>query len=359
MKALVIDDLRRKGGGQTYALLLAKVLEQIGYETYFLTNVDPGSSQFQKVAYQVSYNFMENSSAISDLFKIIRLRRQLRNLDIEKFDITVNNHPNVFIKRGKINILHGFSFLDPWIDENGKLMNPLPQKFLRLLNLYGVYDQSFFSPNSSYTKEISTKLFPSLGLDAVIGEVMYPPIPYREPNLSEKKNQVLLLGRISPNKGIEEAVQTASQGSFKMIIAGYVNQGDEAFVGRLKKRVDQNVQIMINISEDEKDRLMRESSTILSLNKKEHFGMAIAEGMNFGCVPVVPRSGGQWVDIVEKGKYGIGYDSPNDLEDIILKSFNYDLDERKKIMRSIYRFSLQVFEKKLRETLVKVNASRS
>ena len=78
MKALVIDDLRRKGGGQTYALLLAKVLEQIGYETYFLTNVDPGSSQFQKVAYQVSYNFMENSSAISDLFKIIRLRRQLR-----------------------------------------------------------------------------------------------------------------------------------------------------------------------------------------------------------------------------------------------------------------------------------------
>ena len=359
MRALIIDDLRRKGGGQTYARATAKVLEQIGYDTYFLTNVSSGPSQFQKVAYQVSYSFVENSNAISDLFKILRLRRQLQKVNTKEFDITINNHPNVFIKRGDINILHGFSFLDQWVDENGNIISPLPPKFLKLLNLYNVYNQSFFSPNSSYTKEISSKLFQSLGLEVTIGEVLYPPIPVRENNLEQKKNQVLLLGRISPYKGIEEAVSAASHGLFKMTIAGYVNQGDEAFVERLKKRVGQNVRIMTNINEDEKDRLMRETSTILSLNKKEHFGIAIAEGMSFGCVPVVPRFGGQWVDIAEKGKYGMGYATLDDLEDTILKSFDYGLDERKKIVRSINRFSLKEFEKKLRETMAKVNASRS
>ena len=97
----------------------------------------------------------------------------------------------------------------------------------------------------------------------------------------------------------------------------------------------------------------------MSLNKKEHFGIAIAEGMNFGCVPVVPENGGQWIDIVDKGKYGIGFVEVYELRNAILKSFEYGVNERNKIMRSVDRFSFEVFETRLKETLSKINAIRN
>ena len=358
MKALIIDDMRRRGGGQDSARIYAAMFTGMGYDTYFLTNVSSIDGVSAGVAYRVEYEFRENSPEIIDFLKIVRLRRQLREMDIGGFDVSINNHPNVFIINGKINILHGFSFLDPWLDEKGELSSQLPPAIFRLTGLYGTYNGSFFIPNSGYTKDISLRLFNELGLDVEIGEVIHPPVPVKKVNMKEKMEQVLLLGRISRHKGIEEVARIANENSIRVIVAGYVNSGDEGFVEKLRKEAGKNVEILENVSEEEKERLMAESSTVLSMNRKEHFGMAVAEAMNYGCVPVVPKSGGQWTDIVEFGKYGLGYDGQDELVAMLNKSFSYGMAERSKIAESVKRFSVQEFSRKIANVLGKVTPTR-
>ena len=96
LRAIVIDDLKRRGGGQSYAKVTGEVLKKMGYDTYFLTNVDYVDERIGKIAYRVGYDFRENSSNFTNFFKIVKLRQQLKRIDIEKFDISINNHPNVF-----------------------------------------------------------------------------------------------------------------------------------------------------------------------------------------------------------------------------------------------------------------------
>jgi len=358
LKALIIDDMRRRGGGQGYAKVTAGVLTEMGYDTYFLTNVDSVDGVAAGIAYRVDYEFRENSSKIKDFLKIVRLRRQLREMDIGGFDVSINNHPNVFIINGKINILHGFSFLDPWLDEKGELSSQLPPAIFRLTGLYGTYNGSFFIPNSGYTKDISLRLFNELGLDVEIGEVIHPPVPVKKVNMKEKMEQVLLLGRISRHKGIEEVARIANDNSIRIIVAGYVNKGDEGFVEKLRTDAGKNLEIMGNVSEEEKERLMAESSTILNMNRKENFGIAVAEAMSYGCIPVVPKSGGHWTDIVEMGKYGLGYDGQDELVAMLNKSFSYGRGERLRIAESVKRFSVQEFSRKIANVMEKVTPIR-
>ena len=351
MKAIVIDDLVRHGGGQMYGLTLANTLKGIGYDTYFLTNVEESEITGNKVAFKVDYEFVEGESKVIDLLKIIRLRRQLLRTDLKDFALTINNHPNVFLMRSDLNILHGFSFLDPWLDEKGELTTRFPPVALRLLGMYKIYDGLLFIPNSKYTKTISKSLFEFLGLDFRLGDVLYPPIVSKENDAFTKKEQVIVFGRISRHKGIDEVIEIAKKSSLKVIIAGFVNKGDEEFVRKMGRDAGRNVEIRTNLGEDERERLFIESSTILSLNRKEHFGMAVAEAMGYGCVPVVPKSGGQWMDVVEEGKYGLGYDSMDGVSDLLMKSLSYGQEERRRISSSVTRFSLPEFRKSLERIL--------
>ena len=349
MKAIVIDDFERRGGGQVYGLALADSLENIRYSTFFLTNTEELGDKKERIAFKIKYEFVEGESKIMNLFKIFNLKKQLSKIDLRGFDLSINNHPNVFVMKSDFNILHGFSFLDPWVDEDGNVIKIVPPILLKSIGLYDIYDGALFLPNSRYTLLISSKLFRFLDIDAVMGDVLYPPIIYSEPNVNEKKNQVLLMGRINPDKVIENAVEIANEEGFKLVIAGYLNRGDESYYLKLKRKARMNVDIRPNITNGQKETLMEESSTILSLNRKENFGISIAEAMNKGCVPVVPRSGGPWLDILEEGKYGLGFSKKEEIGELIGKSFLYDSTDRYSIAKSVERFSIPSFEKRLKQ----------
>ena len=53
------------------------------------------------------------------------------------------------------------------------------------------------------------------------------------------------------------------------------------------------------------------ASVYLSTQPTEAFGMAVVEAMMHGCVPLSPRMGGPWIDILEEkqGWFGFGYSS--------------------------------------------------
>ncbi len=351
MKALIIDDLKRLGGGRRSALIFADVFKELGYSPYFLTNVDKVENSAIPVAFRVNYNFKENSPGIVDLVKILDLKRQLAKIKTGDFEIRFNHHPNVFVTRGNINVLHGFSFLDPWINGNGEIVKRLPPIALRILGLYRDYGSLDFFPNSMYTKMLSKNLFDQMEIDARVGDVLYPPIFHKENDILEKKEQVVILGRISATKGIDIAVKMSNKGNFKLIIGGYLNEGDEYFLEKLRKGARNNIEIRVNISEKEKIDLLKESSTILSISGKENFGISVAEAMDFGCVPIVVRSGGPWVDLIERGKYGIGFADFDEIPDLVNRSFGYNINERVRIANSVERFSISKFRNRLREII--------
>ena len=53
------------------------------------------------------------------------------------------------------------------------------------------------------------------------------------------------------------------------------------------------------------------------------FGIVIADAMAAGAIPAVPKLGVLWHDIIEYGKYGIGYSSSEEL----IKAVKYLLND--------------------------------
>jgi len=90
----------------------------------------------------------------------------------------------------------------------------------------------------------------------------------------------------------------------------------------------------------------------LHLMVSEHFGIAVAEAMSAGCVPVIHKSGGAWTEILEAGKYGFGYDHIQDCANTINRLIDSDLSEmRAKVQRKAQEFSEEAFKRKMMQVV--------
>ena len=121
---------------------------------------------------------------------------------------------------------------------------------------------------------------------------------------------------------------------------------------------------MINVSNKELKEIYDKSKIFiqakgLKINEKkypallEHFGMAAAEAMAHGCIPLVLNKGG-YKEIVDQGKTGFLFDS---IEEAIekLKILINDEKLRKKISKngiiSAKKFSLERMQKQIDEAI--------
>ena len=96
--------------------------------------------------------------------------------------------------------------------------------------------------------------------------------------------------------------------------------------------------------------LFKRAKVYLHTRRNENYGLSVAEAIGYGCIPVVPKSGGPWIDIVEQGKYGYGYDTVNEATDIIQEAFKTPSNNYREIYDSRHRFSFKRFKNEL-ETL--------
>ena len=86
--------------------------------------------------------------------------------------------------------------------------------------------------------------------------------------------------------------------------------------------------------------------------------MSIVESMAAGCVPIVPRTGGPWFDVLDQkqGKYGYSYGSAQEAAEII-KMLVENEDLRKEVSaRARERamvFDSSVFEREILDVVEK------
>ncbi len=127
----------------------------------------------------------------------------------------------------------------------------------------------------------------------------FPEVPWES-----REDGFVLIGRISPEKHVERAIEILARvrDRFPRVHMHIVGTGDDSeYTAMVRGRVEENaswVSLHEGLARDDLIDLLTRHRYGIHAMEDEHFGMAVAEMVSAGCIPIVPRGGGQ-VEIVD------------------------------------------------------------
>ncbi len=215
--------------------------------------------------------------------------------------------------------------------------------------------------NSSVTARAVTAAWggaPVPVVPAVIDPVGNPPEPV------DRTAQSVAVGTISRGKGYHVLVPwfaqaTRGEARARLIIAGF--SGDPSYLRRLRRAIraaeaDERTTLLSDVPGERLVELYRGSRTILHAAAFEPFGMVVLEAMARGCIPVVLRSAfsGAWVDLLEEGRWGFGFGTPEELGEVLHRLEDEPAYAQNESLRAVARaasFDRPRFVARVRELL--------
>ena len=177
----------------------------------------------------------------------------------------------------------------------------LPESVVEFLESH---NKDYFLTISNFLK----KRYPGLNYQGTIYNALDKDLfPYTE----EKENFFLYLARISQDKQNHLAIEWAKKYSFKLYLAGPIND-QKYFEERIEPFLDDNVIYLGNLHFDEKIKYLSQARATFMLDDMEGFGNSTIESLACG-TPVIGFNNGAFPEIVEHMKDGYIL---KDLEDI-------------------------------------------
>jgi glycosyltransferase involved in cell wall biosynthesis len=128
-------------------------------------------------------------------------------------------------------------------------------------------------------------------------------------------NYLVFLGRMSPEKGILEAIQIAKKVKMTLIIAGAIHSWDKVyFESKIKQHIDNKKVVFLGeIDDGQKNKILGRAKALLApIQWDEPFGLTFIESMACG-TPVVTFNRGSAEEIVIDKKTGIIASSVSDV----------------------------------------------
>jgi glycosyltransferase involved in cell wall biosynthesis len=226
-----------------------------------------------------------------------------------------------------------------------------PYRFLSSC-LNRILNRSFILVNSIYTASFMEYRMKS-------GMIIYPPVEVENllPLISNdrREDSVISIGRLSPEKKWHLLpLIAAKMPEINFYLLASKQSKEERYhkiLLELKERLNvDNLKIIVDPPYENKLKLMSESKVLLHLMPHESFGLVVAEGMASGLIPVVHMSGGQWIDVLEEGRYGIAYKHLNldEISKIVRKALKcWSFSEAKRVAQGAKRFSAENFANKV------------
>ena len=171
---------------------------------------------------------------------------------------------------------------------------------------------------------------------------VYHGLPSDLLNLQDKTgNYFAFLGRISPEKGVDKAIEIAKRAGIKIKIAAKVDEADkEYFKNDIGKLLDDPlVEFIGEINEDQKQGFLENALALLfPINWPEPFGMVMIEAMACG-TPVIAFNYGSVPEVIDNGKSGF---IVNSVDEAVKKTDHLHLLPRKQIRECFeQRFTVQ------------------
>jgi hypothetical protein len=190
-------------------------------------------------------------------------------------------------------------------------------------------------------------------------KVLYPPVTFQPKPLEKPKDNSIVLVGGQPNKRVGDAVKALAELRNRgkptpklYAVAHHFVPWYKEWLTNLIHRLglQQYVHFMENLPERDILNLYASAKIVLSTAHFEPFGMSIVEGMAYGNVPIVYKGllSGPWIDVTEKGIYGLGFRTSDELAEIICDTMNFDEKEFEawvnKVVDRVSYFSLHKFE---------------
>lgn len=195
--------------------------------------------------------------------------------------------------------------------------------------------------NSAYTRQFVNKDY---NIDDV--EVLYPPCLDSVQFEEFKGSGVISVGSFSPNKRQMFQLRIAREfpnTTFRIVGTKSSEEYFKKCQSYIHRHNIDNVELFTDVSDKCLENLLDKSKIFLHSMINEKFGVAIVEGINHGCVPVIHNSGGQ-TEIVPDNSFR--YDDFDECMSIIQKSVNGNVPDIN-IKTHLQQFSNKNFEERI------------
>ena len=329
MRACVVHNtLNGVGGGERVCLTVIEALKSMGFRVSLITT-EP--TDWDRVL-RTTGTHAKPDKEIHLPFRLryfgiyMRLATvPLLGLERGKCNIVVNTHGDLLPVSSNVLYMHYPTFALLW--EGKANIKYVKSLFWRIYFYPYVWIQRRLArrvrwrkllTNSEFSKEAIKKY---MGVDA---EVLYPPVDINEflkvSESKDREDRVISCGRYTPEKNYEFVLKIARELPHIefVIIGAYSGKVSSTYYSKLVRMKEKlslrNVRLLRNVPRDEQLKIYFRSKVFLHAMTGEHFGIAVVEGMAAGLVPVVHRSDGPWYDIIDRGRYGLGY---SDIEESV------------------------------------------
>jgi len=383
--AIIHDSLNNFGGAEVLALGLAKALKEMRYRVDLYVREKTDWNRVGKLS-PYTHDVIDceyvlppyRASLLPTTYEtfLTWISRDIINYNLiiknKKYDVTIITKPSFVPVFADIIYIHfpmfipGFeSFYYPNIFLHSVLKRmffaPIALLERTLIYLFSNLDyKPLVLTNSTFSSLVIKKF---LNVNPLI---LHPPVVverYLRLAMNKQRDDlVVTISRIDPSKNLNMIIDIAKRvRNAKFIIIGTLSSCSylRALIKEIKKNhLEGRIRILIDISEEQKMNLLRKAKIYLHTMKYEHFGIAIVEGMAAGLIPIVHKSGGPWIDIIERGKYGFGFENLEDVANIIEFVLGLDTNTLSELRSSIVEkakvFSFNNFKLKVSKIIEKV-----
>jgi glycosyltransferase involved in cell wall biosynthesis len=239
--------------------------------------------------------------------KIALAGRWARQLDArERFDILLSTHNEIPFGRPGLQYVHFPWAYFPRPDIEMQWFHRIPG----VLRAYrgvsqwiagGTANQTRINRSLANSKFVAGKIREYYGVEST---VLYPPVPGEFPQVpwAERRGDALAIGRLHPVKRWEmaiEIVERVRQGGVELGLT-LIHPPDDLEYGRRIAAMAATrpwFRLLTGLTREQLVKVVAQHRFGIHSMEEEHFGIAVAEMVRAGCIPVVHDSGGP-VEIV-------------------------------------------------------------
>jgi alpha-1,2-mannosyltransferase len=204
------------------------------------------------------------------------------------------------------------------------------------------------------------------GLNA---KILYPPVDVENFFPSKKENLVVSVARFHPAKKFEMLIEsfTNVRDANCVIIGSTYGKESKLYLLKLKKFINQlglekRVRLFVDCPFDLLQETLAKAKLYVHCMPSEFFGISIVEAMAAGCIPLVHRSGGPYIDIIDYDKYGFSFNDVPELSDkinVLLENDALRKEHVEKLRVRAKMFSKDVFKKNVTKIIDNLTVCKS